>query len=74
MSIQESLVWGQGVKTGNELKEETSINLASEKEQHTNTRTEKKRIPVEERWCFGMSLLLDFELFLVFTLKVELKK
>lgn len=49
MSIQESLVFWGGIKIENELKEETSINLASEKEEHKNTRIEKKSKPVEER-------------------------
>lgn len=62
LTIQESLVLG-GVKIEIELKEETVLNLASEKEHKNTTRTEKKRKSVEERQCFGWSLLLDFELF-----------
>lgn len=41
MSIQESSVFWGGEKIEIELKEETSINLASEKEEHKN-RKEKE--------------------------------
>lgn len=65
MSVEENLVFN--VKMEIEVKEETSLNLASKKEELRTQQEHKRKGNLlkkrQKNQCSEMSLLLDFELF-----------